>query len=226
MSDSREVWKKVTELNHKEGFSLGPVNAATWLRDPRHLGFVLARYKFAAKMLRNRTAILEVGCGEGLGTLMLVRDTPAQVVGIDFDEAQIDYAQHEVQPHGHGRLSFVCGDATSHTGAPAAFDGLLCLDVIEHIDPSKEATFLANCLSNLCPGAVAIFGTPSLASGAFASPPSRLGHINLFDPDRFTITLEKYFSHVFPFSMNDEMVHTGYAKMAHYLLALCIKQGS
>lgn len=226
MSDSREIWQKVTELNHKEGFRLGPVNASTWLRDPRHLGFVLARYKFAAKMLRSCTAILEVGCGEGLGTLMLVRDTPARVVGIDFDEAQIDYAQHEVEPHGQGRLSFVCGDATSPTGTPARFDGLLCLDVIEHIEPSEESNFLANCLSNLRPGAVAIFGTPSLASNAFASPPSRLGHINLFDPDRFTNTLEKHFSHVFLFSMNDEMVHTGYAKMAHYLLALCIKQGS
>jgi hypothetical protein len=34
--------------------------------------------------------------------------------------------------------------------------------------------------------------------------------------------LELYFHNVFIFSMNDEVVHTGYYKMAHYLLALCV----
>src|SRR5262249_47894355 len=33
--------------------------------------------------------------------------------------------------------------------------------------------------------------------------------------------LEKYFAHVFIFSMNDEVVHTGFSPMAHYLFALC-----
>lgn len=224
MSLSRETWNKVTELNRPEGFTLGPVNTSTWLRDPRHMGFMLARYKFAAKMMRRCTSILEVGCGEGLGALMLVRDTPARVVGIDFDEAQIQYARHEVEPHGEGRLSFICGDASSQTETAGPFDGLLCLDVIEHVEPKEEGAFLAHCTKDLKPGAVAIFGTPNIASDAFASPPSRAGHINLFDPDRFAETLERHFSHVFPFSMNDEMVHTGYAKMAHYLLALCVRQ--
>ncbi|GLH73162.1 hypothetical protein GETHLI_16640 [Geothrix limicola] len=225
MTQSRDTWNKVTELNHPEGFLLGPVNAATWLRDPRHMGFMLARYKFAAKMMRRCQAILEVGCGEGLGAFMLVRDTPARVLGVDFDEAQILYAQREVAPHGRGRLSFLCGDATTEAQAAGPFDGLVCLDVIEHVDQKEEARFLENCVSVLKPGAVAIFGTPNIASDAFASPPSRAGHINLFDPDRFVSTLEGHFSHVFPFSMNDEMVHTGFAKMAHYLLALCVRQG-
>lgn len=225
MNQSREAWNKVTELNHPAGFTLGPVNAATWLRDPRHMGFMLARYKFAAKMMRRCRLILEVGCGEGLGTFMLVRDTPATVLGVDFDAAQIDYAQREVEPHGQGRLSFHCGNATTQAQTTVGFDGLLCLDVIEHVEPKEERQFLKNCVLPLKPGAIAVFGTPNIASNAFASPPSRAGHINLFDPDRFATTLEEHFSHVFPFSMNDEMVHTGYAKMAHYLLALCVYQG-
>ena len=225
MTLSREAWSKVTDLNHPEGFTLGPVNAATWLRDPRHMGFMLARYKFAAKMMRRCTSILEVGCGEGLGTLMLIRDTAAKVLGIDFDEAQIAYARQHLEPHGEGRLSFLCGDATEPGRIAGAFDGLLCLDVIEHVDPKEERHFLETCVLNLQPGAVAIFGTPNIASDAFASPPSRAGHINLFSPERFAATLEEHFYRVFPFSMNDEMVHTGYAKMAHYLLALCVRRG-
>ena len=225
MTLSREAWSKVTDLNHPEGFTLGPVNAATWLRDPRHMGFMLARYKFATKMMRRCTSILEVGCGEGLGTLMLIRDTAAKVLGIDFDEAQIAYARQHLEPHGEGRLSFLCGDATEPGRIAGAFDGLLCLDVIEHVDPKEERHFLETCVLNLQPGAVAIFGTPNIASDAFASPPSRAGHINLFSPERFAATLEEHFYRVFPFSMNDEMVHTGYAKMAHYLLALCVRRG-
>ncbi len=33
--------------------------------------------------------------------------------------------------------------------------------------------------------------------------------------------METYFHSVFMFSMNDETVHTGYHKMAHYVIALC-----
>lgn len=224
MTRTRDAWNHVTDQIRPEGFTLGPVNASTWLRDPRHLGFVLARYKFAAKMMRRCTAILEVGCGEGLGALLLVRDTPATVLGVDFDPAQIQYARQHLEPHGEGRLSFVCGDAARDPAA-GSFDGLLCLDVIEHVDAKEEPRFLENCVRSLRPGAVAVFGTPNIAADAFASPPSRAGHINLFTPERFASTLENHFSHVFPFSMNDEMVHTGYAKMAHYLLALCVLGG-
>jgi hypothetical protein len=32
--------------------------------------------------------------------------------------------------------------------------------------------------------------------------------------------MEEYFHSVFMFSMNDEVVHTGYHKMAHYLFAV------
>jgi hypothetical protein len=45
----------------------------------------------------------------------------------------------------------------------------------------------------------------------------------LFKPDRYVETLERYFGNVFLMSMNDEMVHTGFNKMAHYLMAVCVK---
>ena len=33
--------------------------------------------------------------------------------------------------------------------------------------------------------------------------------------------MQRHFHNVFLFSMNDEVVHTGFSPMAHYLLALC-----
>mgnify|MGYP007028595943 CR=1 FL=1 len=32
----------------------------------------------------------------------------------------------------------------------------------------------------------------------------------------------RFFDNVFLFSMNDEVVHTGFTPMAHYLFALCV----
>ena len=33
--------------------------------------------------------------------------------------------------------------------------------------------------------------------------------------------MQRFFRNVFMFSMNDEVIHTGHHKMAHYLMALC-----
>ena len=39
--------------------------------------------------------------------------------------------------------------------------------------------------------------------------------------------MERHFHNVFMFAMNDEVVHTGYHKMAHYLFALaCERKGA
>jgi hypothetical protein len=62
---------------------------------------------------------------------------------------------------------------------------------------------------------------PSLESQAHASPQSKAGHVNCKSGPELRKAMEKYFHSVFVFSMNDEVVHTGFYPMAHYLLALC-----
>jgi 2-polyprenyl-3-methyl-5-hydroxy-6-metoxy-1,4-benzoquinol methylase len=75
-------------------FVLGPYFANQALKAPRHLLFTLARYKCAAKMLIPGVAssVLELGCGEGFGTLLLA-EGENDVTGVDFDDAAIDHAQ-------------------------------------------------------------------------------------------------------------------------------------
>ena len=62
---------------------------------------------------------------------------------------------------------------------------------------------------------------PSLESQRYASPPSKAGHINCKQAGELKSLLERHFDNVFVFSMNDEVVHTGYYAMAHYYFALC-----
>jgi hypothetical protein len=66
-----------------------------------------------------------------------------------------------------------------------------------------------------------IVGMPSLQSQGYASPQSKIGHINCKDQNDFAALMRRYFHNVFMFSMNDEVVHTGYGPMSHYNLALC-----
>ena len=71
------------------------------------------------------------------------------------------------------------------------------------------------------PHGVLIVGMPSLQSQAYASPQSKEGHVNCKDQGEFGALMKRYFHNVFMFSMNDEVVHTGYSAMSHYNLALC-----
>ncbi len=66
-----------------------------------------------------------------------------------------------------------------------------------------------------------IIGTPSIESQVYASRESRLGHINCKSHKTLKALMAAYFRNVFIFSMNDEVVHTGFHPMAHYLFALC-----
>jgi len=231
MAHSKEQWQKVTALNINESISLGSIYTEFLLSDPKCFGFVLARYKFAAKMLARKKAILEVGCGEGIGTMMLACETRARVTGIDFDSTQIDYARRNLwepfarlRPAEKDRLTFRSHDFVAARDDLGEFDGLVSLDVIEHVPQGEEEDrFLRRCHELLVAGGVAIIGTPNDYASSYASERSRLGHINLFKPDRYVETLERYFGNVFLMSMNDEVVHTGFNKMAHYLIAICVK---
>lgn len=73
----------------------------------------------------------------------------------------------------------------------------------------------------LVPEGVCIIGSPSIQSQAYASPPSKAGHVNCKSGPELKATMQRFFHNVFIFSMNDEVVHTGFYPMAHYLWALC-----
>ena len=61
---------------------------------------------------------------------------------------------------------------------------------------------------------------PSLESQKYASKESKQGHVNCKSGEQLRKTLNKYFWNTFIFSMNDEVVHTGYFPMSHYLFGI------
>ena len=196
--------------------TLGPYFAFIVRKSPRRLLHMLSYYKFAAKMIGERKRILEVGCSEGFGTQLLA-EFAVETVGIDYDEAAIATANATVARE---NLRFVCGDVMA--AGLSDFDAAVALDVIEHVERKDEDAFVASMCSALDRRGIAIIGTPNETSNQYASPHTRAGHINLYSADRLRALGEKHFENVFMFSANDEVVHTGFAPMAHYLIALCV----
>ena len=209
----------VFDVVEKHGVTkLGLMVNESWNQDPKRTLFTLARYKFVAKMLSGRKRVLEIGCADAFGT-RIVQQEVSHVTAIDFDPVFIADAKARINP----AWSMECYVHDMLSGpVSGTYDGIYCLDVLEHIDPKDENLFMENLLLSLDSKGAVIIGIPSLESQHYASPQSKAGHINCKSGKVFKSFLEDYFENVFIFSMNDEVVHTGFVSMAHYLIALCV----
>ena len=104
----------------------------------------------------------------------------------------------------------------------STFDGAYLLDVLEHIEIDHEPAFFSNLCKCLKPSAKVVIGMPSIESQVYASEGSKAGHVNCKTKENLVSSLDPYFSSVTCFSMNDEVVHTGFNRLANYLLAVCV----
>ncbi|ACS78624.1 class I SAM-dependent methyltransferase [Maridesulfovibrio salexigens] len=194
---------------------LSPHMAHNLKKDPKRLAFVLARYSFAAQMTADCGSILELGCSEGIGAAMLHGGTK-QYLGMDLDTPAIEAARNNFAS------DKVCFKNENFLNMDEGkFEAVVSLDVVEHISKgADEDAFFKTIHDNITENGVCVIGTPNITSTPYASPESMRGHVNMFDAMRLKSTLENYFKNVFIFSMNDEMVHTGFHSMAHYLFAV------
>ncbi|MCY7294461.1 class I SAM-dependent methyltransferase [Alteromonas sp. a30] len=201
---------------------LGWMTNQVWHEDPKRVVFVLSRYKFVAKMLAGKARVAEVGCGDAFGSRVVASEVGALTV-TDFDPLFIESIENSPNKRWHEQA--LVHDITRGPLAveQGPFDALYCLDVFEHIEPEKEHRIVENLKQSTHDDGVVIIGIPSLESQQYASEQSKIGHINCKSGNDFKALLQQHFRHVFLFSMNDEVVHTGFYPMAHYLFAVCAK---
>lgn len=211
-------YQRCLELRETIGLAqLGLMSNQVWHDDPRRLTFVLARYKFVSKMFSGFKNILEVGCADAFATRIVLQEVE-HLTAVDFDPIFVDDIPNRMDD----RWQFTYRTHDLLTGpVEGSFDGAYALDVLEHVPQEVENEFLGNLVASLAPHGTLIIGMPSLQSQQYASPPSKEGHVNCKDGNGLKAVMERFFHNVFVFSMNDEVVHTGFYPMAHYLLALC-----
>lgn len=206
------------EYRERRGLeSLGLMTSQAWYDDPKRLTFTLARYKFVAKLLSGSEHVLEVGCADAFATRVVVQEVK-RLTAVDFDPLFVEDARLRMTE----RWPFTCHVHDMLSGpVEGDFDGVYALDVLEHIRPEDEGLFLDHMSATLRNTGTMIVGMPSLESQDYASALSKEGHVNCKTMPDFKRTMQRLFHNVFMFSMNDEVVHTGFHKMAHYLLAVC-----
>lgn len=208
-------YQELFKVLHNRGLErLGLMSNQSWKDDPRRILFVLSRYKFVSKMLSGSNNVLELGCGDGFASRIVCQEVKNLIL-TDFDPIFVEEAA-ALNP----KLRVVKHDMTESVFSKKV-DAIYCMDLIEHISKKKENIFMKNIVSSLNANGVFIAGSPSIESQRYASTQSKKGHVNCKSGEEFKVFLKKYFSNVFLFGMNDEVAHTGFYPMSHYLITLC-----
>lgn len=211
---AEEAYREGTDYQFdQQELALGPWTSYSLVHDPKHMAFVLARYKFVAKMLDGKQRVFEVGSGDGFG-LPIVAQHVGRVYCIDWDERLLEGNKRRLSHLTN--VEYLKMDLNQEQPAVKA-DAIYSIDVLEHIEPEKETAFIENMVRCLTPDGVLITGTPSVTASAHQSPRSLVQHINLKSMKSLRELMQRYFENVFMFGQNDEVVHTGYAPMCHYI---------
>lgn len=215
--DNELYEKKIKEMYMKypEGIKLPAEYASFFDENLLRLLIRLARYKFVARQLREKDRVLEVGCGSGVGSMFLSQHC-AHVTGIDVKSTEIEEAS---EISSRDNVDFMHGDFFDmETGD--GWDVVVALDVIEHLEPVMAEKLVERMSSAVRPGGMLVIGTPSFYSYEYQGPLSKASHIKCYDRDELLDLADQFFQRSLFFSMNDEMVHTGYHRMAWYYFVL------
>jgi 2-polyprenyl-3-methyl-5-hydroxy-6-metoxy-1,4-benzoquinol methylase len=213
-SVEKQLWDETALMLGDRRTSFSDHWSFNFRNDPKRMGFVLSRYKFSAKMACRKGKILELGCSSGIGAPILAEKAESYT-GVDLEEQALVTAQCTFSPP---KFTFIHDDFMGKSFG--RFDAVVSLDVVEHILPEYETLYFDTILQNLGDEGICVVGTPNITASPYASEYSKMGHVNLYSQERLVDVMRNYFHQVFPFGMNDEIMHTGYAPMAHYLLCV------
>lgn len=220
--DEKKRWNSIDnymEEHTDDLVTLPLLDSYVFKNNFKGLSTILSRYKFVAKMLMGKKNVIEVGCNAGFKSTLLLQFVD-NVVGIDYDQEQIDFAKKNYE---NERIKFLCKDIfeIDRCGVNGIYnDAIFALDVIEHIAPEKEDEFIEKMILNIHENGICIIGTPNITASKYQSESSKLAHINLYSYDRLKALMDKYFYNTFLFGMNDEVVHVGFPQMSHYLFVI------
>lgn len=195
----------------------GTIGNFNWMIDnPLMTTIKLSRYKFISKMLSEKDIVLDLGCGQGLGSIFYSKYCK-YVYGYDLYSNFIHSK--------NSNLKFIKGDIKKINkkifNKKITFISLN--DVIEHFSQNEGKNIISNCKKILGSndGGTLIIGTPNINSRKYRSVSSKKQHVHEYDPLELKKICEKYFKRVFLFSMNDELVHTGFYKFSWFFFLVC-----
>jgi 2-polyprenyl-3-methyl-5-hydroxy-6-metoxy-1,4-benzoquinol methylase len=203
------------EKNNKQFFGLD--SNYKWFADPRQFVISLVRYKFVSKILSGLKNVLEVGCADSFNS----RVVKQEVATLDVCDNEIVFKNYynEIKDK-KWKINYFVHDF-SKKKLNKIYDAVYLLDVLEHIPTKIEKKFIKNINSSVKKNGLMVVGIPSLEFQKYSRDKKSSGHINCKSGDQLKKLLLNFYHNVLIFSMNDEIVHTGFQKMACYLFAVC-----
>lgn len=214
---SRRLFRKATgEIKPM----LTSVEGISFQQDPLDFFILLARYKFAAKLIDPGDAVLDAGCGHGLGAVMLSKFAHT-VTGVDLDGELVEYCRQTYREIPN--LTFEAADIRDLFSLARQFDSIVCMDVIEHLSEEEGYLAVRSMAGLLSDRGMLIIGTPNIRSREFASQRRKATHLFEYDYAGFKRLLSGFFRRALIFSMTDEVASTSFSQLAWYFVGVCVK---
>lgn len=177
---------------------------------------MLARYKFVAKMLQGTAGrVVEIGACDGWAA----RIVQQHVYQVTVTDADGDFVR-SYDPILKWQRPSQQWNPIEGPAVADKWDAAYALDVLEHVRHEDESAFMENVAQSLTDSGIFIVGMPSSESQMYASVQSKMGHVNCKQGHDLQKLMRTYYKNAFLFSMSDEVVHTGFSQMAHYLLCV------
>lgn len=220
MTNRHWPWREVAEGMEYHQITLGWRLSYRFQHAPRGALFALSRYKFAAKMIGRQKRVLDIRCGEGLGTWLLAVEC-GFARGLDSDESAILVAQANWSDP---RVEFLRRDFLEHQ--PEPWDAVVGFSALEHLPPASRDRFLRHLSAHVAHDGVAVIGAPHATPRGSSSGISGAGYVDVCPAETLEAEMRRYFAHVFIFGINGEVVRTGLLPAADYLVALACQKHS
>ncbi len=171
-------------------------------------------YKFAAKMIGRGKKVLDIGCGEGLGTWILAKEC-GFAKGVDWDGEALAFASNNWKS---AYADF--GPCKILGGRREAWDAVVCFESAELIRLYKQESFFNFVKNSLASDGIAVLGAFSskINHGASMASGSMLRMPSLFQ--LLVRNMRRHFRHVFIFSANDGTISAGLLRNAEQLIAV------
>ncbi|MBI4058005.1 class I SAM-dependent methyltransferase [Candidatus Microgenomates bacterium] len=115
----------------------------------------IQRYRFCKPYIEGKT-ILDLGCGTGYGSAIMLTLGAREVIGTDIDPDAIKFAKKNFKKR---KLSFYIADAISLPFPNNSFDVVVSFEVIEHMKDYQQ--YIQEVLRVLKKKGYCIFSTPN-----------------------------------------------------------------